>query len=84
MLEMCTFSSEMTPNPTNLYGRCVDLKLFEYRESFLVEFAADGDVCDVGGVVVVEAIDVLHDATAVGFDRRQDQQVLEIPGTVQS
>lgn len=64
---------------TYLNSRGVDLKLLEDGESFLVKFVTDSYVGNVGGVVVVEAVDVLHDARAVSLDGRQDQQVLQIP-----
>ena len=62
----------------NLDGRGVDVELLEDGEGLLKELVADGDVGDVGGVVVVQAVDVLHDARAVCLDGRQDQKVLEI------
>ena len=61
-----------------LDSRSVDIELFEDGESFLVELIGNGDVGDVGGVIVIQTVDVLHDAAAVGFDGRQDEQVLQI------
>ena len=61
---------------THLDGRGVNLELLEDCESLFIKLAADGDVSDVGGVIVVEARDVLHHPRAVCFDGSQDQQVL--------
>lgn len=63
---------------TDLHSRGVDIKLSEDGEGFLKELVADGDVCDVWGIVVIQAVDVLHDTCPVGFDGRQDQKVLEV------
>lgn len=64
-----------------LHCWCVHIELPEDRKSLLEELIANGDVSDVWGVVVVEAVDVLHDTCAVSFDGRQDQEVLQVPGT---
>ena len=45
-----------------LDGGGVDFELAEDGERLLVELAGDGDVGDVRSVVVVETVDVLHDA----------------------
>lgn len=63
---------------TDLHSRGVDIKLPEDGEGLLEELVADGDVCDVRGVVVIQTVDVLHDACPVGFDGRQDKKVLEV------
>lgn len=65
----------------HLHCWCVHIKLPEDRKSLLEELIANGDVSDVWGVIVVEAVDVLHDTSAVSFDGRQDQEVLQVPGT---
>ncbi len=62
-----------------LYGWGVDLKLLKDGEGLFVQFVADGDVGDVGSVVIVQPVDVLHDPRPVRFDGRQDQQVLQVP-----
>ena len=64
----------------NLDGAGVDLELLEDGESLLEELAADGDVGDVRGVVVVQPVDVFHHLGLVRLDGRQDQQVLQVPG----
>ena len=64
----------------NLDGAGVDLELLEDGERLLEQLAADGDVGDVRGVVVVEPVDVLHHLGLVGLDGGQDQQVLQVPG----
>ena len=65
---------------SHLYGRGVDVKLFEDGEGLLEELIADGNVGDVRCVVVIQPVDVLHHACAVGLDRRQNQQILEVSG----
>ncbi len=65
----------------HLHCWCVHIELPEDRESLLEELIANGDVSDVWGIVVVETVDVLHDTSAVSFDGRQDQEVLQVPGT---
>ena len=70
----CTTGEE----ETYLDGRCVDIKLAEDGKGLLVQLVADGNVGNVGSVVVVQACDVLHDARAVGLDGGQDEQVLEV------
>lgn len=65
----------------HLHCWCVHIELPEDCKSLLEEFIANGDVSDVWGIVVVEAVDVLHDTSAVSFDGRQDQEVLQVPGT---
>lgn len=62
----------------HLHSRGVDVKLSENCERLLEEFITDGNICDVRGVVVVKAIDVLHDASSVGFNGRQNEKVLEV------
>mmetsp|Transcript_37454 Transcript_37454/g.84891 ORF Transcript_37454/g.84891 Transcript_37454/m.84891 type:complete len:394 (+) Transcript_37454:1675-2856(+) len=56
----------------------VQLGLLEDDESLLVQLRADGDVGDVGHVVIVEPVDVVHDARCVGLDGGEDEQVLQI------
>ena len=65
----------------DLHSGGVDVKLLEDGEGLLKELIADGDVGDVGRVVVVQPVDVLHHAGAVRLDGRQDQEVLEVSGT---
>ena len=62
----------------HLDGRGVDLELAKDGERLLVQLAADGDVGDVGRVVVVQAVDVLHDARAIGLNGREYEQVLQV------
>lgn len=61
-----------------LHGRCVDIKLLENSKSFFKEFRGDADVGNVGGIVVVKAIDVLHNTGIVCLDGSQDEQVLKV------
>ena len=56
----------------------VQLGLLEDDERLLVQLRADGDVGDVGHVVVVEPVDVVHDARLVGLDGGQDEQFLQV------
>ena len=62
----------------------VTLKCFDPHipESFFVELALDSDVCYVRRVVVIQPLDVLHHFGLVRLDRRQDQQILEVPKTI--
>ena len=39
---------------------------------------ADGDVRNVGHVVVVEAVDVVHDARRVRLNGGEDEEVLQV------
>ena len=57
------------------------LKFLEDGESLFVKFCSDGDVCNVRGVIVVQAGDVLHDLGLVRLDGGQDKQVLQVPST---
>lgn len=61
------------------YSRGVDVKLIEDSESFFEQFVLYSDVCNVRSVVVIQLIDVVHDAGTVSFDRGQDKQVLQVP-----
>lgn len=61
-----------------LYGRGVDVKLLKDGERLLKELVADCDVCDIRSVVVIQSVYVLHHAGAVGFDCRQNEQILEV------
>lgn len=61
-----------------LYGRSVDIKLLKDGERLFKELVADGDVCDIRSIVVIQPVYVLHHAGAVGFDRRQNEQILEV------
>ena len=61
-----------------LNGGCVDVELLEDGEGLFVEFGADGEIGDVGRVVVVQSVDVFHHARPVRFDRRQNQQILQV------
>lgn len=65
----------------HLHGWCVHIEFPEDRESFFEELVANGDVSDVRGIVVFQAVDILHDASAVSFDGGQDQKVLQVPDT---
>lgn len=51
-----------------LHCRGVDIKLPKDSKGLLEQLAADGNVGDVWGVVIVQAVDVFHDAGAVSFD----------------
>lgn len=62
-----------------LNSRSVHFKLLEDSEGFLIQLIADGDVGYVRGIIVVQSVDVLHDASAVGHDGGQNQQVLQVP-----
>lgn len=62
----------------NLNSGSIDVELLEYGESLLVQFIVDRNVSDVGCVVVVQTIDVLHDACTIGLDSCKNQQILEI------
>mmetsp|Transcript_11520 Transcript_11520/g.29032 ORF Transcript_11520/g.29032 Transcript_11520/m.29032 type:complete len:325 (+) Transcript_11520:1247-2221(+) len=62
----------------HLNGLHVVAKLFEDGESLVVQLRPDSDVGDVGRDVVVQAVDVVHDARLVSFDGSQDQQVLQV------
>lgn len=63
---------------TDLHRRRVDVKLPENSKGLLKQLIADGDVSDVRGVVVVQAVDVLHHAGSISFDGRQDEQILQV------
>lgn len=49
------------------------------HESFFVELVllAEGDLRDLWTVVVVETVDVVHDFRLVGFNRGDDEEILE-------
>lgn len=64
---------------THLHSRCVDIKLPEDCKSLFKELVADGDVSYIRGIIVVQSVDVLHYASAISFDGRQDQKVLQVP-----
>lgn len=66
---------------TRLYCRGVDIKFLEDGKCFLIELTADGDVGDVGGVVVIQARDVVHHTSVVSFDCSQNQQILKVPAS---
>lgn len=66
---------------TYLHGGGVDIKLPENGKGLLKQLIADGDVRDVRGIVVVQAVDVLHNAGPIGFNSRQDEQILEVSET---
>lgn len=61
-----------------LYGRGVNIKLFEDGERLFIELIADCNISDVWSVVVVQPVDVLHDTSPVCLDGRQNEQVLEV------
>ena len=63
---------------SNLHGRSVDVKLPEDSKGLLEELVADGNVGNVWGIIVVQAVDVLHHTGPVCLDGRQDQQVLQV------
>ena len=56
----------------------VQLRLLEDHERFLVQLGADGDVGDVGHVVVAQPVNVVHHARLVRLDCREDEQVLQV------
>lgn len=61
-----------------LHGRGVDVKLPEDGEGLLKELIANSNVGNVRGIIVVQAVNVLHDTSAVCFDGGQDEQVLKV------
>lgn len=61
-----------------LYGRGVNIKLFEDGERLFVELIADCNISNVWSVVVVQPVDVLHDTGPVSLDGCQNEQVLEV------
>ena len=61
-----------------LNGRGVDVIFLEDSKGFLKQFAANADGGQVGSIVVVKTIDVLHHTSLVSLDGRQDQQVLQV------
>lgn len=61
-----------------LYGRGVNIKLFEDGERLFIELIADCNISNVWSVVVVQPVDVLHDTSPVSLDGRQNEQVLEV------
>lgn len=54
---------------TNLHSRGVDVKLLEDGKGLLEELVADGNVSNIGSVIVVKPADVLHHTGTVSFDR---------------
>lgn len=68
----------------HLHSGGVDIEFPKNSKGLLKQLIADGDVCDVWGVVVVQAVDVLHDTGAVSFDGSEDEQVLEVSETTQA
>ena len=56
-------------------NRCVDIKFPKDGERFLKEFAIDSNVCNVWSVIVIQAVDILHDASAVSLDGCQETPV---------
>ena len=66
---------------SHLHSGCVDVKLLEDSECLLEELVADGDVGDVWGVIIIQAVDVLHHTGTVRLYGRQDQQVLQVSGS---
>ena len=71
-------SLECQDSPTHINGRCIDVKLLEDGESFLVELAANADVGNVRNIVVVQAVDVLAHPSIVSLHSSQDQHVLQV------
>ena len=52
----------------DLNRRGINLELFKDGKCFLVQLRADGDVSDVGGVVVIQSVDILHHFGLVSLD----------------
>ena len=63
---------------THLNSGCVNVKLLEDSESFLEQLVGDGNVSDIGCIVVIEPGDVFHYSGRVCLYSRQDQQVLQV------
>mmetsp|Transcript_88548 Transcript_88548/g.255373 ORF Transcript_88548/g.255373 Transcript_88548/m.255373 type:complete len:374 (-) Transcript_88548:3001-4122(-) len=65
----------------HLHGLGVEVLLLVDEEGLLVQPVglAHCDLGDLRAVVVVQAVDVVHDAGLVGLDRRQNEQVLQVP-----
>mmetsp|Transcript_34688 Transcript_34688/g.90757 ORF Transcript_34688/g.90757 Transcript_34688/m.90757 type:complete len:398 (-) Transcript_34688:1395-2588(-) len=62
-----------------LHGLGVHVALLVDDERLLEEVVlSQRDRGDVWAIVVVQAVDVVHDARLVGLDRRQDQEVLQV------
>lgn len=62
----------------HLNSRGVDVKLPENCEGLLKQLVTDGNICYVWGIVVVKAINVLHNTSSVSFNGRQNEQVLQV------
>ena len=59
------------------------LVLLEDEECLLVQAVLDGDLRDLGDVVVLELVDVADDLALVRTDSRQHEQVLEVAVVVE-
>ena len=69
----------MHERKADLNGWSVDLKFLEDGKGLLIQLIANGNVGYVWGIVVVKAVDVLHDTCTVSLDGSLDQQILQIP-----
>ena len=61
--------------------RCLTaLKLLIDKKCLLVQLVllADGDLGNIGTVVVLQALDVVHDAHLIGLDGGEDEQILQV------
>ena len=59
-------------------GVTVRLSLLVNLERFLVETRVDGNIRNLGGIVVVEFLDVIPDAGRIGFDGCENHEVLQM------
>lgn len=48
------------------------------RKRLFEQLRADRNLGNFGAVVLIESLNVLHHALLVGFDRRQNQQILQV------
>lgn len=77
----CTCHKELAQTETEryLYSRCVDIKLPEDSKRLLEKLVADSYIGYVRSIIVIQAIDVLHDTGAIGLNSCEDEKVLQIP-----
>lgn len=74
-----THVAEVTVTKPHLNGRCINIKFPEDSKSFFIQLIANCNVCNIRGIVVVQAVDVFHHTCTICFNSCQDQEILEVP-----
>ena len=74
-------TQEISSGNVKVYLHCwgIDIKFPENGKCFFKELIADGDVGNIWGIIIIQAVNVLHNTGTVSLDCSEDEEVLQVP-----